>query len=280
MSPLESPDLGSRLRELAPPIDLPVDLIDGVRRRARRRVATLASGATAGVAAVVVAVLLVVHVVVGPAGPSGAQLRALVAAGSAAPMRYTGPGIPADLKNTTLWLVGDYYSAPERWVIVSYRKDDHPCLGTIDWSTTLKVPRGPIYGFEGGCSLGQRIDSTGDYGPLGPPGMSGANAYLFGTVPANVRVVRADVNSGPRTTQRFVATTATPTTSTERFFVFVVPGGTDRAIDADLTYYDVNGDAVGSHHVHEGKLAGDDNPGCPPPQPGSGCAQVSATPPS
>jgi hypothetical protein len=275
----EPDDLGGRLLALAPPIDLPVDLFDGIRRRARRRLAARLSGATAGVAALVVGALVFVHIVIGPAGPSDAHLRALLAAGSATPATYTGPGIPTDLQHTTLWLIGEYYSAPEHWVIVSYRKDGHPCMGTIDWGTTAKLPR-PSSGFESGCSLGDRIDSTGDYGPIGPPAMVGENAYLFGTVPADVRVVRADLNSGAHLTERFVATIATPTTTKERFFVFIAPGGTDRIIDADLTFYDVNGARAGSKHVNAGASVNENDSGCPPPQPGSECAQVSASPPS
>jgi len=254
MSTHDPDELGGRLVALAPPIDLPVDLIDGVRRRARRRRAARVSSATAGVAAVVAGALLAVHVISGPAGPSDSQLRELLAAGSATPVPYTGVGSDA-VKNTTFWLIGDYYSPPKHMVIVSYTRDGHPCLGAIEWGTAVKVPRS-LYGFDGSCAVGDAIDSLGIYGPVGPASMVGRVAYLFGTVPSDVRVVGADVNSGPRIAEHFVATTATPTTTKERFVVFTVPTGTDRELDVDLTFYDVNGDRIGSRHIHHRAVTG------------------------
>lgn len=272
----EPKDLGGRLLALAPPIDLPVDLLDGVRRRARRRIAVLASGATAGVACLVVGVLLVVQVFVGPPGPSGTQLSALLAAGNAAPVRYTGPGITNDLKDTTLWRVGEYAAPPYHRIIVSYQKDGHPCLGDIDWNPLAGVPHEIASGFEGGCALGDTIDALGSYGPLGPANLVGSLAYLYGSVPRDVRVVRADVQSGPRLAQRFVATVTTPAAGNQRFFVFTAPNGTEHGIDVDLTFYDANGDQIGSRHVNDPFDVNGDS-GCPKPQPGSACAEVSAT---
>lgn len=275
----EPEDLGGRLLALAPPIDMPVDLFDGVRRRARRRLAVLASGATAGAAAVVVGVLLVVQVFVGPPGPSETQLSALLAAGSVAPVHYTGPGIPNDLKDTTLWRVGEYAALPYHRVIVSYEKDGHPCIGAIDWNPLAGVPHEISSAFEGGCAIGDTIDDLGSYGPLGPANMVGSLAYLYGSVPSDVRVVRADVNSGPRLAQRFVATITTPAAGKQRFFVFTAPNGTEHGIDVDLTFYNANGDQIGSRHVKD-QFNDNEKSGCPKPQPGSECAQVSATPPS
>lgn len=272
-------DLGTRLQALAPPIELPVDLIDGVRRRARRRLAARITGASAGVAAAVVGVLVAVHVLVGPAGPSDAQLRALVAAGSAGPVPYTGPGIPQDLAHTTLWLIGEHYSSPQHTVVVSYRKDGHPCIGEIEWSPLDKDPQHIGSSADGTCSIGDTIEALGSYGPLGPANMVGSLALLYGTVPGDVRIVRADVRSGPRLGERFVATVATPATTKERFFLFTAPNGTEHGIDVDLTFYDVNGDRVGSRHVRDQFDVNGDG-GCPSPEPGSACTEVSATPPS
>jgi hypothetical protein len=77
----------------------------------------------------------------------------------------------------------------------------------------------------------------------------GSEAYLYGPVPANVRVVGAQVKSG-YLTERYAATIATPADTQERFVVFYAPGQTEHEVSADLTYYDVNGQVVGTSHVH------------------------------
>jgi hypothetical protein len=275
MSTHDPHDLGSRLVALAPPIDLPVDLIGGVRRRARRRLAARVSGATTGVAALVVGVLMAVHVFVGPAAPDDSQLRALVAAGDAAPVRYTG-AVPDDLKGKTLWLIGARNVAGWHRVLVTYAKDGHPCLGDFDWHTGGKYPGAPGLAAGGGCSYSDTLAGySWSYGPNGPASITGPEALLYGVVPASVRVVRADVHKG-RLAERFVATIATPADPKDRIFLFVSPGGVEEPLDAELTFFAADGSRIGSRHVDaegdEGELGG-----CPPPSPGSACTEVSAT---
>lgn len=272
MSAHEPPDLGARLLALAPPMDLPVDLIEGVRRRARRRLGIRMSGASAAVAAVVAGVLVVSHLVVGPAAPGDAELHSLVATGDAPPIRYTGPGIPVDLKDKTLWLVAARDTQGWHRVLVTYAKDGHPCLGDFDWRPDDSGALGSSN--DGSCSYGNSLpDLIWSYGPNGPSFLVGPEALLFGVVPANVRVVRADVHKG-RLTEKYVATIGSPVDHNHRIFVFVSPEGTDEPLDAQLTFFAADGTRIGSRHVDHPV---DNSPelGCPPaPKPGETCAQA------
>ncbi|MDQ1683278.1 MAG: hypothetical protein QOC82_15 [Frankiaceae bacterium] len=277
MSTHDTNDLGSRLVALAPPIDLPVDLIDGVRRRARRRVAARLSGASAGVAVLVVGVLVAVHSLVGPAGPSDAQLRTLVAAGDAPPKLYTGRVVlEPDLEGKNLWVVVARNISGWQRVIVTYTKDGQPCVGDFDWHDSTNPAETAVSG-GGGCSLSGTLVGglMSSYGPNGPASVVGPEALLYGVVPANVRVVRADVRKG-RLAEHFVATIATPIDPTARVFVFTSPGGTNEPLDAELTFFAADGTRLGSRHVDHEVDPGEDF-GCPPASPGSACAEVSAT---
>ncbi|MGN6474381.1 MAG: hypothetical protein ACTHK4_12140 [Mycobacteriales bacterium] len=251
----QTDELRDRLLDVIDPATMPVDLVERVHTRARRTRARRITGAVVGTAAVVAASIAVPIALIGPAGLGSSQLSSLVAAGNQPVQRYHGPGIPADLRHTALWVIGHGYSAPEHEVIVSYATGGHPCVGDITWSPPPPGSKYVSSGFEGDCSESSALGKGFSYGPVGSGGQMGTEAYLYGAVPNDVRVVRADVTLG-YLTERYAATVATAADSAERFVVFYSPGGSARGIKARLTYYDVNGNVVGTAHVSDAPGAG------------------------
>jgi hypothetical protein len=231
----ELDDLGARLRDLAPAMPPPPDLMATLRPTVRRHRAARA-GRWGLAATALVAGVLTVPGYVSSHAPLPGSVVARYASADAPPVRYTGPDVPIWLRDVPSWVVALRQAGTERLAIVTYEQDGHPCLGTIN------------DGSEGDCSLGDLIDLRWAYHPFGAEHLTGPDAVLFGAVPANVRIVAAHVHDG-RLAQRYVSTVGSPVTARERFFVFDSPGGATRPLRAELIFYDANGHRVGSRHV-------------------------------
>ena len=239
----ELDDLGKRLRDLAPAMTPPPDVLATIRPAVRRRRAARAG--TLSLAAALV--LTVPGYVARHASLPGSVVSRYAAAGDAPPVRYTGPDTPDSLRNTPVWVVTQRQAGSSRLALVTYEQDGHPCLGSFDSGVALGSEiRGS--GFDGSCASGDVLDLRWGYHPFGAENQLGPDALLYGTVPAKVRIVAARVDDG-QLTQRYVSTVGSPVTARERVFVFDSPGGASRPLNAELIFYDAAGHRVGSRHV-------------------------------
>ncbi len=238
-------DLGERMRGLTPTMTPPPDLMEALRARARRHQVVRSTTWVVSVAAVMAVVVAVPTYLRRGSSLPASVVAQYVAAGDVQPGRYKGP-VPIELlRGTPIWLLAERQAGDARLVVVAYQKDGHPCLGSIDSAPVANMVG---TGFDGDCSDTDRIDLRWSYMPFGVEHALGPDAVLYGTVPANVRVVAARVSKG-RLTQRYVATIGSPATATERVFLFDSPQGASEPIDAQLTFYDANGRRVGGRHV-------------------------------